>query len=157
MPLSLEKIQQLQAKQASKSAVAWEPEIKQGPVRPLLHTDKTRRCVQRKCMTPAGWSVKGIPYCVIHAMYALNALVVEASGEEVTWKKPDPIDLFELLDLLYDVTKDLDTGPDYWVRDKTREAIDKYLNETHYPALRKQLDRIEAYRNGDSASFDGTL
>jgi len=152
MPLSLEKIQQLQAKQASKSAVAWEPEIKQGPVRPLLHTDKTRRCVQRKCMTPAGWSVKGIPYCVIHAMYALNALVVEASGEEVTWKKPDPMDRFEVLELLYDVRYSSAILETEWV-----EKIDEFMNQTHYPSLRKQLDRIEAYRNGDSASFDGTL
>ena len=144
MPLDKEKIQQLLALRDSPK-LAREPEIKQGPVRPMIG-NKTRRCVNRGCMTPAYWMVNGMPYCNIHTVYHLNAIIVEQSGEEVTWKAPDPVDTMDLLDIIYNMNEEIrDYG---YVSTVTSDRVKETMNSTHYPSLKQQLNRYETYRNG---------
>ena len=147
MPLDQEKIQQLLALRDTPK-VAREPEIKQGPVRPLVD-NKTRRCCNRGCMTPAYWTVNGIPYCNIHTVYHLNSIIVEQSGEEVVWKAPDPVDTMDLLDIIWQVQYDITHDFMGQVSDPTIEKIEETMNTTHYPSLKRQLTGFEAYRNGN--------
>jgi hypothetical protein len=52
----------------------YEPPKQFGPLR---HFDQEMRCVSRGCRSPTYHKVKGIPYCMIHAMQELNSMVVK--------------------------------------------------------------------------------
>lgn len=134
MPLSPEKIQQLLARKNG-TAPAREPDVRQGPLRPLDNYPRTKRCVNRGCLTPAYWTVKGMPYCNAHTAYALNSIVVEMSGEEVVWEKPQPVLVEDLLDIIYELLHDGTT-------DRAKDIMEK----TYYPNLRRQLDVFEELR-----------
>ena len=146
MPLSNEKIQQLLALRDKPKLAGTPVVIKQGPVRGIPHGIKTRRCVNRGCMTPAKWYVGAYPYCEIHTVYHLNSIIVEQSGEGVEWKKPDPLEVTDLLGLLYDVLHDITNDYMGQVSNSTIEKIEQLMNTTHYPSLRRQIDASEELR-----------
>jgi len=144
MPLSNEKIQQLLALRDKPKLAGAPVVIKQGPVRGIPHGIKTRRCVNRGCMTPARWYVGAYPYCEIHTVYHLNSIIVEQSGEEVTWKKPDPLEVTDLLGLIYDLYEEIrDYG---YVSAVTSTRVKETMDTTHYPSLRRQIDASEELR-----------
>jgi hypothetical protein len=119
-----------------------------GPVRGIDSSQKTIRCCSRGCMTTAHWRVKGIPYCNIHTVYSLSQMVVELKGDVEFENRPGyptPIDVMDLLDILYEVQHDPTA---HALEDGIIERIEKVMNETFYPNLKRQLDVFNELRRG---------
>jgi hypothetical protein len=153
MPLDPTEIAKLYAKKEKPKAVArvaakatsthFETLPMPGFVRSLDPTKKTTRCCSRGCMTSAHWTVRGIPYCEIHTVRTLGYMLAELAGEEVQSNAPgypSPIDVMELLDILFDVLQDTQEAYDYI------ERIEKVMTETGYPNLRRQYDVFNELR-----------
>lgn len=74
-PLSAEQVQELlSGEYVSRPKESHSHSIQIGP---LTRTSQSSRCAARGCGTPTnGFKVKGISYCSLHAMYALNRMLI---------------------------------------------------------------------------------
>jgi hypothetical protein len=61
-----------------------EPRIYDVPkqIGPLRRYDTPKRCCSRGCGSTTYHKVEGIPYCMIHCMIRLNAMLVELGVEQ---------------------------------------------------------------------------
>jgi len=75
--LTQEQIRKLLFKPSQKHVATQSPNNINGP---LKYYDSTHRCASRGCSAPTHFKVEGVPRCIIHALNALNELIVEMDG-----------------------------------------------------------------------------
>jgi hypothetical protein len=64
---------------------AMPPPPQVGPVRwhDITSPNKSLRCASRGCSSSTPWKVNNVPYCTVHTIYALNALVLQLTDEQL--------------------------------------------------------------------------
>jgi hypothetical protein len=76
--MELSEIEALLSEPQESKEYQWPRVEQKGPLRQF---DNEMRCASRGCRSPTHFKVKGIPYCMIHAMRKLNDMLIELGVE----------------------------------------------------------------------------